>query len=122
VTAIPNVHAGPSVVPTLSRPRRGISIVAREWLSCLVSLLGIFQIGLAVSARPMIAAIGVVSGLLVVAAPWVARRNTAVGLAALIAGTLPFAVVTWWSILAPFVCLLALAIGLAVIVRSERRR
>jgi hypothetical protein len=96
-----------------------IGTVRRQWLRVLVSVLGAYEIGLAFTARPAIAALGVIGGLLVVAAPWVARRSTAWAVALLIVGTLPFAVLTWWSLIVPLVAVLALAIGLPVILRGD---
>ena len=93
--------------------------IRRDWLRVLVSVLGAYEILLALSARPAIAALGVVGGLLVVAAPWAARRSTGWSVALLLLGTLPFAVLTWWSLIVPFVAVLALAIGLPVILRGD---
>lgn len=107
----------------LAAPRRhnGLVLVRREWLKGLVSLLGVFEIMLALSARPAVAGIGVLSGILVAAAPWVGGRLPVVGLGLLVVGTLPFALVTWWSVIVPVVAVLALAIGVPVLLRHWHR-
>lgn len=84
-----------------------------------MSVLGGYEILLALSARPAIAVLGVIGGLLVAASPWVARRSTGWAVALLLVGTLPFAVLTWWSLIVPFVAVMAVAIGLPVILRDD---
>jgi hypothetical protein len=121
MSAIPSMHSVPEELSASRRPGGVSSTVRREWLAGLLSLLGLYEIVLALSGRPVVAGLGVVSGILVVAAPWAGRRMLAAGLALLVAGTVPFAVVTWWSIITPVVALLALAIGVPVIVRRSRR-
>jgi len=92
----------------------------RVWLPVLVSVLGAYEVVLAVSAGVGIAVLGTVSGLAVMAAPWVARRWARTGAALLVVGTVPVAVVTWWSLVVPWVALLALAVGLPVILGMRR--
>ncbi|MGA2829818.1 MAG: hypothetical protein ABSF03_27325 [Streptosporangiaceae bacterium] len=122
MSTTPSMPSVPLELPAPRRPVGVLSAVRREWLGGLVSLLGLYEIVLALSARPWIAGLGVVSGILVVAAPRAGRRMPpAAGLGLLVAGTVPFAVVTWWSIIIPVVALLALAIGVPVIGRRSRR-
>jgi len=103
--------------PTHASSPAAIAVVRRNWLRILVGVLGIYQILLALSAKPAIAVLGTVGGLLVIAAPWVPHRSPIGATVLLVVGTVPFAVVAWWSLIVPVVGLLALAIGLPVIWR-----
>ena len=91
-------------------------VVGANWSRGLVSLLGAFVVLMAVSATPIATlAIGVVGGLAVMVAPWLARRTRRVVVVPMLMGALPFAIVTWWSIASPLVAVIALAIGLTTI-------
>ncbi len=59
---------------------------------------------------------------MLIAAPWAGRRSPALGAVLLAAGTMPFALVTWWSLIAPAAALLALAIGLPLMLAERARR
>ncbi len=59
-------------------------------------------------------------GLAVAAAPWVSRRTPELAAALLLAGSVPFAAFTWWSIAAPLTAVLALAIGLPTALRHRQ--
>ncbi len=85
-------------------------LVTTQWLHVLVSLLGALELLMAVSSGPVLTiAVGVVGGLALVAAPWI--WATAVRIALLLIGTLPFAVITWWSVASPLLAITALGIG-----------
>jgi hypothetical protein len=57
--------------------------------------------------------VGAVGGLALAAARWVPDARPALGL--LVIGTLPFAALTWWSVVSPVLAVAALAIGPATI-------
>ncbi len=91
-------------------------VIATTWLPALVSVLGGFEILMAVSAGPwMTMAAGVVGGVALIAAPWAPAVGLRIGL--LLLGVVPFAVLTWWSVASPIVAVLALAVGLTTLRR-----
>ena len=89
----------------------GTGLVARHRLAVALSMLGGFELLLAAgSAPPLIAGTGVVGGVALMAtAWWRVARFARWGL--LLLGTVPFAVLTWWSIASPLTALLAAGIG-----------
>lgn len=95
-------------------------LVMTNWFRILVSVLGAFELLMAVSAGPWpTIAVGVVGGLALVAAPWLSAARPALVL--LVIGTLPFAVLTWWSLAGPLLAVLALAIGLPMLRGRDTR-
>jgi len=88
-------------------------VVRENWLRTLISALGGFQLLMAVSAAPAaIVAVGIVTGLVLVAAPWV-REGRRTRLLLILLGALPFAALTWWSLATPLLAVLAVSIALA---------
>ena len=86
-------------------------VVATIWWHLLVSVLGAFELLMAVSAGPTVTiAVGVLGGVALAVAPWLPAWR--IRLVLLLIGTLPFAILTWWSVAAPVLAVLALAIGL----------
>ena len=59
--------------------------------------------------------LGIIGGVLIWGAARAARRNPRVAYVLLVAGAVPFAVVTWWSVVTPLIAILALVIGARVI-------
>ncbi len=96
---------------------RGLAAVIRaNWLSGLVSALGAFELLMAVTVGPAaVLATGVVGGLALIATPWLTARSRTGAIALLLAGTVPFAVLTWWSVATPLLAVLGLVIGLSII-------
>jgi hypothetical protein len=94
--------------------RRFRSSVAAGWLRGLVGLLGAFELLMAVSAGPSLSVIaGVLAGGALIAAAVVTRPGRQALVGVLVAASLPFAVLTWWTIVTPLLTVVALAIGLA---------
>ncbi|MFI5588391.1 hypothetical protein ACIA5G_25285 [Amycolatopsis sp. NPDC051758] len=94
-------------------------VVADNWLRGLLSVSGGFELLMAVSAgEPAIVAVGVLGGLALLIAPWTpAVRLRAV---LLLIGTLPFAVLTWWSLVSPLPAVVALVLGVITLGRHWR--
>lgn len=79
----------------------------------LISVLGAFELLMAVSAGPAVTiAVGVLGGVALLVAPWLTGRARAARLPLLLLGTVPFAALTWWSLAAPLLAVVALALGL----------
>lgn len=92
------------------------TVIRTNWTRVLVSLLGAFVLLMAVSAGPVSTiVVGAVGGVALMAAPWVIGQTRALGVVLLLIGTLPFALLTWWSVVTPLLAVLALAIGVTVI-------
>jgi hypothetical protein len=100
------------------------SVLATHWLRGLLGLLGAFAILMAVSAASVVTiVIGLVGGAALVAAgimcgPGPGKRALVMACVAL---TLPFAAMTWWTIVTPLLTIVALAIGFAATDGSGRR-
>jgi hypothetical protein len=74
---------------------------------------------MAVSAgEPAIVAVGNLGGLALLVAPWTPRVRLRAVL--LLIGTLPFAVLTWWSLVSPLLAVVALVLGLVALGRHGR--
>ncbi len=91
-------------------------VIATTWPLLLVSALGAFEVLMAVSAGSvMTAAVGVAGGVALMAAPW--PQSARLRMALLIIGTVPFALLTWWSVASPLLAVVALAVGLTALRR-----
>lgn len=93
------------------RDGRGLgSALAASWMQVLVSVLGAAELVMAVSAgRSAVVVLGVVGGAALMAAPWVRHP-----LPLLLVGTIPFAVLTWASLVSPLLSVVALTIAFVV--------
>ena len=98
------------------------SVVAARWLRGLLGVLGGFELLMAVSAEPaVITATGLVAGGALIAAAIVARPGRKTMIVVLVAATVPFAALTWWTVVTPLLTVVALAIGLATSTGNVRR-
>jgi len=102
---------------------RTASSLGTRWMCVLVSLLGAFEVLMALGAgSALTCTVGVIGGLALAAAPWLARRMRVVALGLLAVGTVPFAVLTVTSLVAPLLAVVAwilMALVLREITRSE---
>jgi hypothetical protein len=89
-------------------------------MATLVSILGVYEIVLALSARPAVMVSGILGGLFVAVAPWLVRRSALLATTLLIVGALVWAVLAWWSIIAPVIAIVAVGIGLYVVRTGTR--
>ncbi|MEO6957694.1 MAG: hypothetical protein ABI137_13200 [Antricoccus sp.] len=90
--------------------RNMIQATTQHWLQVLLSVLGGLEVLLAISAAPLpIAVIGAFSGVLLLAAPWLPVRASLRAALILIA-VIPFASLTWTSLITPLIALLAIFI------------
>jgi len=87
---------------------RTTSSPSTRWMSALVSLLGAFEVLMGLgSGSALTRVVGVVGGLALVAAPWVAGRVRGLTLALLVVGTVPFAALTVTSLVSPVLGIVA---------------
>lgn len=96
--------------------------IAHHWLAALTSILALFYIFLGATALGLAGLLGILGGIaalaLLVSSARLPRR---LGPLLLIAAALPFAVLTWWSVVTPLLAVLMVAIGSPAL-RSRRRR
>ena len=108
--------AGVLVLVASSRDELVGAVDQRRWLSGLVAVLGGYYVFLGADALPKaIGMLGILGGLAIWAALLATRISHRATLGLLAAGTLPFAIVTWWSVVTPLIAILILALGPAAI-------
>lgn len=77
-------------------------------MCALVSLLGAFEVLMALGAASATnRTVGIVGGIALAAAPWVANRSRGMALGLLVVGTLPFAVLAGISLVPAALAVLA---------------
>ena len=87
---------------------RTATTLGTRWMCILVSLLGAFEVLMGLSAGTSLTrVVGIVGGLALAAAPWVAGRGRGLTLTLLVVGTLPFAALTATSLISPSLAVLA---------------
>lgn len=97
-------------------PARTRAALARSWRHVLVGVLGAFEVLMALGAGPgTTVAVGLIGGLALMTAPWPPSRPVRMVLLAV--GTVPFAALTWWSVAAPMLAVVALGIGIGALRR-----
>ncbi|MEO5899804.1 MAG: hypothetical protein ABIR68_06685 [Ilumatobacteraceae bacterium] len=96
------------------------TVVRTHWLRGLLCLLGGFELLMAVSAAPVVTIVAglVAGGALITAAIIRPDRRTASLL--LVAASLPFAALTWWTIVSPSLTVTALVICLSTPDHDDR--
>lgn len=103
------------------RVRRTPSSLSIRWMRSLVSILGAFQVLMAVGAGSgLVRAAGAVGGLALAAAPWVPAHRRGIGVLLLVVGTLPIAALTVTSIIGPALAIVAWI--LMALIHSDRSR
>ncbi len=84
----------------------------RNWISILATALALFYVFLGATALGLTGLIGILGGLVVLAVLALRTRlPLALGLALLAVATLPFALLTWWSVAVPLIGFLLIATG-----------
>ncbi len=115
------VAAGVLVVVGMRGEHREVShALGRHGFAVLTVLLAAYYVFLGAVALGFAGATGVVGGLLIGAALFAAKRHGArLGAALLVVGALPFAILTWWSVVTPLIAALVLAIGGRAVARTR---
>jgi hypothetical protein len=101
--------------------RRAIAAAAqRSWTAMLVAILALFYVFLGATSLGLAGAVGIGGGLLILTLVALRHRvSVLLALALLVAATLPFAALTWWSVATPLIALLLLAMGVPVLARHR---
>jgi hypothetical protein len=93
--------------------------VSAYWMRGLLGLLGAFELLMAASAASLtVVTFGFVAGVALIAAAILGGPGRRMLVVALVAATLPFVALTWWTIVTPLLTVVALAVGLAVTRRT----
>jgi drug/metabolite transporter (DMT)-like permease len=96
------------------------AVTPHHWLTGLTALLGGYYLFLGGDALPKPAGVlGILGAIAIWAALVTTRRSHRLKLTLLIAGALPFAIATWWSVVTPLIAVLVLSVGPRAI-RSKR--
>jgi hypothetical protein len=90
--------------------------IARAWAAVLMVTLGLMYVGLGAAASGVSGAFGIAGGLVAIAVVVTRRRHAVpISLGLLLLGVVPFALLTWWSLVTPIVAGLLVALGLTVL-------
>ena len=114
--AIPGVLilAAAGVTLTVCGGHHFLSIVSKNWLRGLLGILGALELLMAVSAASTITvAAGLVAGGALIAAAVLTKPGRQPTVSLLVAASLPFAILTWWTIVTPLLTVVAFVIGVA---------
>jgi hypothetical protein len=92
--------------------REVLDTISRSWLAALAVVLGAFYIFLGATALGVPGVLGIAGGITIISV--VAMSSLVPSRMAsfiLVAAALPFAVLTWWSVVTPLVAITTIAIG-----------
>jgi hypothetical protein len=90
------------------------SVGATNWLCGLLGFLGALVLLMAVSAASVTTVVsGIIAGGALIAAALTSMASRRTRVIVLVAATLPFAALTWWTVVTPLITVVALAIGFA---------
>ena len=117
--ALVSVAAGVVALDVARRRGHPLTVIAASWPLVLLTALGIIYLAFGAVAGP-IGILGVVGASAIAIAIALAPRSRRTATIVLIAGAIPFALATWWSIVIPLTGLLIVAIGLPQIKRRAR--
>jgi hypothetical protein len=106
------VGAGLAGADLLADAREVVATIGRSLLAALMFVLGAFYIFLGATALGLAGAVGISGGVVILAlVASSARIPMRVGQIILVAAALPFALLTWWSVVTPLLGILVVAIG-----------
>lgn len=94
--------------------------VGRNWLAILLTVLAVIYLALGITYLGLPGLLGIAGAVAVLAALAFRERSRGTAIVLLVLGAVPFAVVTFWSLVTPLTCVLMLAIGLVVVNATPR--
>jgi len=110
------------VLAASTRNELAHAVSPEHWVNGLVALLAGYYLFLGGDALPHAAGVlGILGALAIWAALIATRSSHRVGRLLLLAGALPFAAATWWSIVTPIMAVLIITLGARAIQPSRRR-
>jgi hypothetical protein len=108
------------ILATSTRDELAGAVSQQRWLRGLTVMLGGYYAFLGFDALKVAGALGIAGGLLIWAAVATTGSPRHARVALIVLGALPFAIVTWWSVVTPLTAALVLVIGAAA-VRPDAR-
>jgi hypothetical protein len=102
--------------------RQHTATAGRHLTRILCVVLALIYVGLGLSAHGIAAVAGILGGIIATAAAATRRLPGPIALALLTIGALPFATITWWSVVTPLLAALILVLGFNAILQPTRRR
>jgi hypothetical protein len=111
------VAAGAAALADLRKDTKTVrAALDRNWATILTAVLALFYVFLGATALGLAGVLGIVGGVAALAALALRMRLPhVVGLVILTVATLPFALLTWWSVAVPVIGSLLIAIGSAAL-------
>jgi hypothetical protein len=103
--------AGALVLARTRRSEFAAALDERRWRSGLLVACGACYVFLGATALGIAGGLGVLGGVSIWAAARIAPRTPPVAYALLLAGALPFAATTWWSLATPVLAVVTVVIG-----------
>ena len=101
--------------------REVVETISRHWLAALTVVLGAFYVFLGATALGVAGMLGIGGGITILAIVALSSRvPPRVASLVLVAAALPFAVLTWWSIVTPLLAILVVTIGWFALRSSAR--
>jgi len=97
-------------VLSVNSARETWTLLARNWLRCLLGLLGAAELLMAAGAAPFLLAVGAIGGVALIAAATIARSRSRL-VALVVLGTVPFAALAWTAVIPVLLLLAAAAIA-----------
>jgi len=92
--------------------------LSAQWSAVLLGFLALIYLSLGIAARGPAGASAIVGALALAGVLPLRRRSRVLAALTLVAGALPFAILTWWSVVAPITAILALALGLPLVLTT----
>lgn len=111
--------AGALLLSGTRRDEFAAAITEEHWRVAMLAVCGAYYIGLGATALGGAGALGIIGGALLWGVPAAAKRSRPAAYAVLFAAAVPFAALTWWSVVTPLIAALAIWFGHTVI---RRRR
>ena len=98
-----------------------VETISRNWLAALTFVLAAFYIFLGATALGIAGLLGIIGGIaILVTLAMSSRVGPRVTRLVLLAAALPFAALTWWSVVTPLLAILVMAIGWPALRRPVR--
>ncbi|MCU0308183.1 MAG: hypothetical protein MUE51_10545 [Thermoleophilia bacterium] len=111
------VAGGAGLLASAGHPPRELAgSLGRGWLRILTAVLAVLYILLGAVALGITGVLAMAGGALVLATLAIGRRiPVGVATALVVAGAVPFAVLAWWSVVAPLAGVLLVVLGIAAV-------
>lgn len=83
----------------------------RRWFTGLTAILAGLYAWVAMAGQDLDRVLGLTGAVLILISLAAAWKSQAAAVVLLVAGTLPLAIVTWWSLVTPLIAVLAIVLG-----------